>query len=59
VDLSRSRLPRQPGDDVVVPAAFSLTSHIDIYEVNEDGTLDLLALPPSTLAGGLSGLVVT
>ena len=44
---------------VVSPGVLSSTSHIDIYNVNDDGTLTLIGLTPSTLAGGLSGMLVT
>jgi hypothetical protein len=44
---------------VVFPGVFTPASHIDVYSVNDDGTLTLFGSTPSTLAGGLSGLVAT
>ena len=43
---------------VVSPGVFTPASHIDMYSVNDDGTVTLFGITPSTLAGGLSGLVV-
>jgi hypothetical protein len=43
---------------VVFPGV-TAASHIDVYSVNDDGTLTLFGSTPSTLAGGLSGLVAT
>jgi hypothetical protein len=40
----------------VVSPGLGPVSHIDEYDVNDDGTLSLFAVTPSTLAGGLSGL---
>ncbi len=61
-EFAKTDIALSPHDDfayVVVPGFYSSTSHIDAYSVNDDGTLTLLALTPSTLAGGLSGILTT
>ena len=61
-EFAKTDVALTPDDDflyVLSPGVFTPASHIDMYAVEDDGTLTLLGLTPSTLAGGLSGLIVT
>jgi hypothetical protein len=60
-EFAKTDLVLSSGDNylyVVFPGV-TAASHIDVYSVNDDGTLTLFGSTPSTLAGGLSGLVAT